>query len=69
MFLIFMKGLKKIESSSDSEELFPNAKFIMDATFQPIWTPIGTYNEKKSFYSGKHIFAALSSKYICFFLG
>lgn len=26
----------------------------MDVTFQPIWTPLGTYEERKRYFSGKH---------------
>lgn len=26
----------------------------MDTTIQEIWTPLGTYEERKRFYSGKH---------------
>lgn len=34
--------------------MFDQAKFVLDATFQTIWTPIGTYDERKRYYSGKH---------------
>jgi len=37
---------------SEEDQLFPDAKYVMDATFQPIWTPTGTYNEKKQYFSG-----------------
>lgn len=33
---------------------FANAKFVMDATVQEIWTPLGNFNERKRFYSEKH---------------
>lgn len=33
---------------------FGQAKFVMDATFQEIWTPLGNYDERKRFFSGKH---------------
>lgn len=32
----------------------PRSPFVMDATLQEIWTPTGTYNERKRYYSGKH---------------
>lgn len=35
-------------------DAFPRARYVMDVTFQPIWTPLGTYEERKRFYSGKH---------------
>lgn len=38
----------------DEDDEFPNARYVMDVTFQPIWTPLGNYNERKRFYSGKH---------------
>lgn len=33
---------------------FPEARYVMDVTFQPIWTPLGTYEERKRYFSGKH---------------
>ena len=41
---------------------FPDAKFVMDTTTQEIWTPIGTYNERKRYYSGKHKMYGLKSQ-------
>jgi hypothetical protein len=40
---------------------FGNAKFVMDATLQEIWTPLGTFEERKRFYSGKHKLYGLKS--------
>jgi len=41
-------------STPDDTDDFPQARFVMDTTFQPIWTPLGTFEERKRFYSGKH---------------
>ena len=40
----------------------PTAKFVIDATFQQIWTPLGTYDERKRYYSGKHKAYGLKSQ-------
>lgn len=48
----FVEDVGAIIPAEDDD--FPKARYIMDATFQPIWTPLGTYNERKRFYSGKH---------------
>ena len=34
--------------------MFPGARFVLDATLQPIWTPVGTYDERRRYFSGKH---------------
>ena len=49
---------------SEEDQPFPDAKVVMDATFQPIWTPTGTYNEKKQYFSGKHKMYGLKSQCI-----
>lgn len=36
----------------------------MDVTFQSIWTPLGTYEERKRYYSGKHKQYGLKSQCI-----
>ena len=36
----------------------------MDVTFQSIWTPSGTYDERKLYYSGKHKMYGLKSQCI-----
>lgn len=33
---------------------FPEARYIINTIFQPIWTPLGTYLERKKFYSRAH---------------
>ena len=48
----------------DDDDVFPMARYVMDVTFQPIWTPIGTYNERKRWYSGKHKQYGLKSQVI-----
>lgn len=35
-------------------EIFREATLVMDATVQQIWVPIGSFEEKKQYYSGKH---------------
>lgn len=52
----------RLDDDEEEPELFPEAKFVMDATFQPIWTPAGTFNEKKRYYSGKHKMYGLKSQ-------
>lgn len=42
------------ESLPEGFEDFPEARYVMDVTFQTIWTPLGTYQERKRFFSGKH---------------
>lgn len=48
----FVRNLnERIEDEDDEPDLpFPEAKYIMDATFQPIWTPAVTFNEKRSYF-------------------
>jgi DDE superfamily endonuclease len=48
----------------DPNQPFPNAKYVMDATFQRIWTPVGSFNEKKRYFSGKHNMYGLKSQCI-----
>ncbi len=50
------------EDDEDIQVNFPEAKFVMDATFHPIWTPAGTFNEKKRYFSGKHKMYGLKSQ-------
>jgi hypothetical protein len=45
----------------DDDGEFGNAKFVMDATIQEIWTPLGTFEERKRFFSGKHKLYGLKS--------
>jgi len=52
------------ESEKDENQIFPEAKFVVDVTFQTIWTPTGTYDEKKRYYSGKHKLYGLKSQCI-----
>jgi len=40
---------------------FGQAKCVMDATLQEIWTPLGTFEERKRFFSGKHKLYGLKS--------
>ena len=62
--ILYQHFVIKIESLlPELEQLlsFPDAKYVMDATVQEIWTPTGSYEEKKRFYSGKHKLYALKS--------
>jgi hypothetical protein len=65
LYKYYVSNIKeRIEESEEDLDLFPEAKFIMDVTFQTIWTPTGTYNEKKLYYSGKHKLYGLKSQCI-----
>jgi len=52
------------DDDEDKKQAFPDAKFVIDVTFQPIWTPTGVYDEKKQYYSGKHKMYGLKSQCI-----
>ena len=54
LFNYYVVNVLLLIEDEEEYELFPNAKYVMDTTFQPIWTPLGTYKEKKQYYSGKH---------------
>jgi hypothetical protein len=61
----YVKNLsEQIDDEDEEYEAFPKAKFVMDVTFQSIWTPTGTYDEKKLYYSGKHKLYGLKSQCI-----
>jgi hypothetical protein len=57
------------DEEEESPELFPEAKYVMDATFQTIWTPTGTFAEQKRYYSGKHKAYMQASGTLLFQLG
>jgi hypothetical protein len=48
----------------EDEEMaeFPEARYVLDATFQETWTPLGIYEERKRFFSGKHKAYGLKSQ-------
>jgi hypothetical protein len=57
--ILYARYVTNVRDLIDEEDVpdageFGAAKFVMDATLQEIWTPLGTYNERKRFYSGKH---------------
>lgn len=53
--LLYQQFVVDVEPSmSDEDDEFPTARYVMDVTFQSIWTPLGTYNERKRYFSGKH---------------
>jgi hypothetical protein len=54
----------RLDDNEEKYKLFPDAKFVMDVTFQSIWTPTGTYEEKKVYFSGKHKMYGLKSQCI-----
>lgn len=60
----YVENLNERIEDEDNEILYPNAKYVIDVTFQSIWTPTGTYDEKKQFYSGKHKLYGLKSQCI-----
>lgn len=53
------------------EHIFPpvnedfNVSYIVDATVQPINIPIGSFDDKKEFFSGKHSIYCYKSQVIC----
>jgi hypothetical protein len=60
----YVENLNERIEDEDNEILYPNAKYVIDVTFQSIWTPTGTYDEKKQFFSGKHKLYGLKSQCI-----
>lgn len=62
--VLYKYYVEDYEDDDDDNVLYPNAKYVIDVTFQSIWTPIGTYDEKKQFYSGKHKLYGLKSQCI-----
>lgn len=68
LYNYFVRNLnKRIEDEEDDDDddlPFPEAKYVMDATFQPIWTPAVTFNEKRSYFSGKHKMYGMKSQCI-----
>ena len=61
----YIENLKdRVDDDDDNNISYPNAKYVIDVTFQSIWTPIGTYDEKKRYYSGKHKLYGLKSQCI-----
>lgn len=63
--LLYAHFVENAEARIPAEEDdFPEARYVMDVTFQPIWTPLGTYEERKRYYSGKHKQYGLKSQCI-----
>lgn len=63
--VLYRKYVMKIDDHLEEEEppeVFPEAQFVMDVKFQQIWTPLGTFNERKRFFSGKHKAYGLKSQ-------
>lgn len=55
--VLYRRYVKRIyELIGPDEEMaeFPDARYVMDVTLQEIWTPLGTYEERKRYFSGKH---------------
>ncbi len=48
--------LKYSSNSTDHQEYeeFSDTLFVMDVTIQKIWKPLGNFQERKQYYSGKH---------------
>ena len=58
----YVDGILNYVEEEEEPEVFPEARFVMDVKFQQIWTPIGTFNEQKRFFSGKHKAYGLKSQ-------
>lgn len=52
--ILYSKYAISLDVDDTVYEEFINAKFVMDVTIQKIWKPLGTFQERKQFYSGKH---------------
>ena len=66
LYAYYVREIRERTAEEDEEDYlpFPNAKYVMDATFQPIWTPTGTFGEKRGYFSGKHKMYGLKSQCI-----
>lgn len=63
--ILYTRFVEDVEADlPDDNEDFPEARYVMDVTFQTIWMPLGTYAERKRFYSGKHKQYGLKSQCI-----
>jgi len=63
--VLYQRFVTEVEAALPDEfDDFPEARYVMDVTFQPIWTPLGAYNERKRFFSGKHKQYGLKSQCI-----
>ena len=50
--LLYQQLVEDVEARLPEEyDDFPRGRYVMDVTFQPIWTPLGTYEERKRYYS------------------
>lgn len=53
--VLYARYVEEVEAAlPDEMDDFAEARYVMDVTFQPIWMPLGTFAERKRFYSGKH---------------
>lgn len=62
-YVVHLEDRLEKENEDEIEE-FPEAKYVMDATFQEIWTPMGSFQERKQYFSGKHKMYGLKSQCI-----
>lgn len=53
------------ESELPTSDLFTEASYIVDATVQQINVPMGSFDDKKKYFSGKHYEYCLKSQVIC----
>lgn len=63
--VLYTEYVDKIQTHLEEVELpevFPESLFVMDVKFQEIWTPLGTFNERKRYFSGKHKAYGLKSQ-------
>ena len=59
--ILYLKYVVDLEVDLPEYEAFPDARFVIDVTIQKIWRPLGTFQERKQFYSGKHKIYGLKS--------
>lgn len=52
--ILYFKYAISLDADDAVYEEFIHSKFVMDVTIQKIWKPLGTFQERKQYYSGKH---------------
>ena len=60
MSILYSKYVVNVNDQQDYDE-FPDTLFVMDVTIQKIWKPLGTFQERKQYFSGKHKLYGLKS--------
>ena len=59
--ILYSKYATTLELDHQAYEDFSDTLFVMDVTIQKIWKPLGNFQERKQFYSGKHKLYGLKS--------